>query len=230
MNNEEQLFDQEMGKLRALNNFNQEIFNLITPYHDNNGIFSFPILQSVTFENGVLSTSVTNDQFEITPISDCFKDINTLFKESFFQPYVYQDLSVILDSLDLLHPKKGLPTVLSWKTALEEVQVLLGSAHQRIVDGSEEINVAREIFPVEKFPAYYRPLHENGLTNMSMKVDCSEEGYVHTLQHLNYVLSNVFERSEDLTVLSNVIKRLELPIITFTNTNLKYYHLKMKYH
>ena len=108
--------------------------------------------------------------------------------------------------------------------------MFLGGVHQRIVDGSKRRNLAFEIFGVEQFPAYYRPICENGVTdfNFCVNIDCLREGHVQSLQK-NSVLTNVFERSElvrfagsQILTLNNEASLIDLLNLEITSTRLIY--------
>jgi len=123
----ESAFDQEIDKLKALNNICLSIWTRVSE----TSIFSHN-LKSISFSKNTLRFRYEKTEGNLS-LSSYFSEAPNFFNDV-LPNEVYFDLASIIEKYTLLNPKRTLPILQKWKAALENVHVYLGGIEKTIAD------------------------------------------------------------------------------------------------
>lgn len=210
----------EISKLKAINKVNIEIWDRLQQYIQTetnayrfNSINScssvrlnFKTLQSVSFnhscQSNILTFSKTTESIKVEPF-DRFFEKNINFFNDTLPVASYFDLSSIIEKYDYLDKVKAGSLLNSWKKALEETQVYLGSLESKILDSLRLSKQAEEIFQEQQeqqwnardFQQIY--FQAKGSSSFSFYFKCEESNLENLkiaslLLHNNYTPTNKY--------------------------------------
>jgi len=126
MNDSESAFDQEIDKLKALNNICLSIWERVSQT-----IYSH-ILKSISFQRSTLYFKYEKTKENLS-LSGYFSGVSNFFNDK-LPDEEYFDLSSIIEKYTLLSPKRTLPLLQKWNAALENVHVFLGGIEYAVAD------------------------------------------------------------------------------------------------
>ena len=123
---DEEIFETEMKKLRALNTATLEAWQRIHPlYSEEENCLVFECLKKLRVEDNQLFLESSREKFPLPSFSPCFKNVVNIFKETLPEKD-YFDLSEAIGMLEVLKTQNALKYVPSWIDALQRAKSLVG--------------------------------------------------------------------------------------------------------
>jgi len=170
------LFNQQIKQLRASNSENLVLWNRLTKTLAPGQCLKFAELTRITLKSNVLEFETTQQTIPLISFDHFFNSVPNIFKDD-LPTTEYFDLSLIIDSYELLNPEKTLSVLSSWKAALENIHAALLKLESQISMGQDFSFQVRRLFFGEKSskkwfnPVYCHPKEKDNFFEFSMAVN-----------------------------------------------------------